>query len=99
MASSVSALSCAAEVATSRGLSPGGGTVPREPHQLPAASAQARARGTISTDRRRDRLMGWCGSGLGVDQEQRLSVLHRVSVLDEDASDAPAHLGLDLVHE
>src|SRR4030095_1512973 len=39
-----------------------------------------------------------CSAG-GVDQEQRLTELDRVRVLDEDLDDPPGHLRFDLVHE
>src|SRR5207247_11199971 len=35
----------------------------------------------------------------GIDQEQRLAVLDRVSVLDEDLHDPTARFRLDLVHQ
>src|SRR5207247_8139057 len=36
---------------------------------------------------------------LRLDEEQRLAILNRLAVLDEDADDAPGDLALDLVHQ
>src|SRR5919106_4976208 len=97
MASSVRAVSCTAGVATSRGAFTAAGPG-RALHQPPAPMARTSAAGTRRVDRRRDRIMQR-RSGLGVDEEQGLAVLHRLSALDQDSGDAPGHLGLDLVHE
>src|SRR4029450_13474128 len=39
------------------------------------------------------------GSGPGVEQEERLGVLHGLPVVDQDLDDPACRLGLDLVHE
>src|SRR5215469_2659855 len=100
MASSVRAASRAFEVGVNRGASAIGGAgsaAGRRAHH-PPVTTQASAAATTTAWRAGSRSTRR-PSVLGIDQEQGLAIFHRLPVLDEDLGDAPARLGLDLVHE
>src|SRR5205085_6798845 len=90
---------CGAEVGARRGVSASRGVArgTEVAHQAPVSTHASAAETTRAwrAGSRSTRL----ASALGVDQEQRLAVLDGLPVVDENLGDAPAHLGLDLVHE